>query len=189
MPKKPRWTAFFSKLLLLALSLLGSYLEFSCFFKRAQLLITFGISILETLLPHWDSNPHFSTVKILPLSYACPSHLHGKHITEFMPNKWLWWNPRGLANQKECTQALSLISQQTLNAFLHNLVITPFSHDALLYTHNPPLLICTPPFSHNHGVSKNTLFTPMALPLAQKLAKIKLTRNHGHQYSINHLIV
>ena len=91
--------------------------------------------------------------------------------------------PRGLANQKECTQALSLISPQTLNAFLHNLLITPFSHHTLLYTHNPHLLVCTLPFSHNHGVSRNTLFTPMAFSLAQKLAKIKLTCSYGHRYT------
>ena len=91
--------------------------------------------------------------------------------------------PQGLTKQKECTQTLSLISPQTLYAFLHNLLITPLSHHALLHTHNPPLLACTPPFSHNHGVSKNTLFTPMALPLAKKLAKRKLTHSYDHHYT------
>ena len=76
--------------------------------------------------------------------------------------------PRGLASQKQCTQALSLISLNTLNAFLHNFLIIPFSHHALLDTHNPPLLICTSPFSHHHGVPKYTHFTHMTLRLAQK---------------------
>ena len=34
--------------------------------------------------------------------------------------------PRGLAKQKECTQALPIISPPTFNAFLHILLITPF---------------------------------------------------------------
>ena len=76
--------------------------------------------------------------------------------------------PRSLATQKQCTQALSLISVNTLNAFLNNFLIIPFSHHALLDTHNPPLLICTTPFSHHHGVPKYTLFTHITLLLAQK---------------------
>ena len=76
--------------------------------------------------------------------------------------------PRDLASQKQCTWALSLISLNTLIAFLHNFLILPFSHHALLDTHNPPLLICTPPFSHHHGVPKYTHFTRMTLRLAQK---------------------
>ena len=75
---------------------------------------------------------------------------------------------QGFGQQKQCTQALSLISLNTLNVFLHNFLITPFSHHALLDTHKPPLLICTPPFSHHHGVPKYTLFTHMTLLLAQK---------------------
>ena len=71
--------------------------------------------------------------------------------------------PRDMVCQKECTHALSLVSSNTLNVFLHNLPIVPFSHHVLLHTHNPPLLICTPTFSHNHGVPKYTYFTPMTL--------------------------
>ena len=77
-------------------------------------------------------------------------------------------NLRGLARQKQCTQALSLISLNSHNEFLYNFLIIPFSHHALLDTHNPPLIICTPPFSHHHAVPKYTLFTHMTLLLAQK---------------------
>ena len=58
--------------------------------------------------------------------------------------------PMGLATQKECIHALSLISPPTLNVSLHNLLITPFSHHPLLHTntHSPPLFICTPPSFH-----------------------------------------
>ena len=56
--------------------------------------------------------------------------------------------PCGLADEKERMQALSLISPPTLNAFIHRLLIMPFSHYSLLNTHNPPLLILTPPFCH-----------------------------------------
>ena len=73
---------------------------------------------------------------------------------------FLLTDPRGLASQKQCTQALYLISLNTLNVFLHYFLIIPFSRHALLDTHNPPPLICTPPFSHHPGVPKYTLFTP-----------------------------
>ena len=36
--------------------------------------------------------------------------------------------PRGLARQKQCTQALPLISLNTLNAFLHNFLIIHLFH-------------------------------------------------------------
>ena len=43
-------------------------------------------------------------------------------------------NPRGFARQKQCTQAHSLISLNTLDAFLNNFLIIPFSHHTLLDT-------------------------------------------------------
>ena len=67
--------------------------------------------------------------------------------------------PRGLARRKQSTQAFSLISLNTHNAFLHNFLLILFSHHALLAAHKPPLLISTPPFSHHHAVPKYTLFT------------------------------
>ena len=144
-------------------------------------------SVFSGGIAGWEQRQTRKTIwlKISPklLFYQFISKLFAARSTLcHLPMTQCSW-PRGLANQKECTQALSLISPQTLYAFLHTLLVTPLSHHTLLYTHNPPLLICSPPFSHNHGVSKNTLFTPMALPLAQKLAKIKLTRSHGHQYT------
>ena len=66
--------------------------------------------------------------------------------------------PRGLARQKLCTQALSLISLNTLNAFLHNFLIIPFSHHVLLDTHNQPLLIALHLF-HTIMVFQNTPFS------------------------------
>ena len=72
--------------------------------------------------------------------------------------------PMGLANEKSAHQGLSLISPQTLNAFLHNVLILPLAHLAPLHTHNLPLFTRTPPYPHMHSVSKNTNFKPMTLP-------------------------
>ena len=96
---------------------------------------------------------------------------------------------RGLASQKQCTRALPLISLNTLNAFLHNFLIIPFSHQALQDTHNPPLLICTPPFSHLHGVPKHPFHTH------DYTSNPKISRNKVDSQSrspitpINHLMV
>ena len=97
------------------------------------------------------------------------------------------FNPRDLANQKECTQALTVISSQTLN--LNNLLIVPFSHHAPLHTNNPPLLICTPSFSRNHGIAKNTLFTPMT-GSRPKISQNKVeSLSRSPSTPINHLLV
>ena len=56
----------------------------------------------------------------------------------------LEYSPRGLANQKECTEALTLIFHQPTMRFCTIILIIPFSHRALLHTHNPPFHIRFP---------------------------------------------
>ena len=94
--------------------------------------------------------------------------------------------PRGLASQKQCTQALLLISLNTLNAFLHNFPIIPFSHHALQDTHNPPLLIRTPP----SWCSKIHPFHTHDFASSPKTSKNKVdSQSWSPNTPINHLIV
>ena len=131
---------------------------FATWFFLSQLMLYMQL-VLQIRQCSWTIN----SVKSIPNETNGTSQSKKNHIQSDTST-----NHRGLASQKQCTQALSLISLNTLNAFLQNFHIIPFSHHALLDTHNPPLLICTPPFSHHHGVPKCTHFTHMTLNLAQK---------------------
>ena len=94
--------------------------------------------------------------------------------------------PRGLVSRKQCTQALTLISLNALNAFLHNFLIIPFSHHALLDTHNPPLLICTPP----SWCSKIHPFHTHDFTSSPKISQNKVdSQSWSPNTPINHLIV
>ena len=91
-----------------------------------------------------------------------------------------------MASQKQCTQALSLISLNTLNAFLHNFLIIPFLHHALLDTHNSPLLICTPP----SWCSKIHPFHTHDFASSPKISQNKVdSQSWSYNTPIKHLIV
>ena len=77
-----------------------------------------------------------------------------------------------------------------VNAFLHNLLIIPFSHHALLHTHNPPLLICSPPFSNNNSVSiKHCFHTPVFASSPKTSQNNVDSQSWSSNTLINHLIV